>query len=451
MKKANFFGFVLSVAMAVAASQAVARIGDPPKQQPAPTKKVDAPAQKKSESGSKGSFGMASSGGNSRSDLAAQVKAREAAQQQAQQAAAKRAQEDAARASQQQQILAQKQAEQARAQQQAAEQARLAAIRSQQQAQQTATLNAQREAQREAQRLAEQNEAQARLIRDQQRAIAAQQDALRYRNNPQYGGYNGGYVSAEEAARRARNGAVAGAAVGGVVGYEVGKHSAEGNVQVQPGQVYQQAQTAPVAPAPVTAPVQTAPYVPAASPEKSSGSGFGVFLFIILLIGGGVAVYFFVNNKKKAVSKNSYAPETADSFAAKQSPEVVNTVAEPDVQVYDNRPVQDAALIQDVTEFFGKLQSYYNTKNAEALTALTSSQMLTSIKEAFVTGGHVVTEFSNVYVSLEEVKDTEVSALIEADAREVIDGEVSQYRLREIWTMKREAFGLVLDGITRLD
>ena len=85
------------------------------------------------------------------------------------------------------------------------------------------------------------------------------------------------------------------------------------------------------------------------------------------------------------------------------------------------------------------------------MTALTSSQMLTSIKEAFVTGGHVVTEFSNVYVSLEEVKDTEVSALIEADAREVVDGEVSQYRLREIWTMKREAFGLVLDGITRLD
>ena len=449
MKKANFFGFVLSVAMAVAASQAVARIGDPPKQPPAPTKKVDAPAQKKTDSGSKGSFGMASSGGNSRSDLAAQVKAREAAQQQAQQAAAKRAQEDAARASQQQQILAQKQAEQARAQQQAAEQARLAAIRNQQQAQQTATLNAQREAQREAQRLAEQNEAQARLIREQQRAIAAQQDALRYRNNPQYGGYNGGYVSAEEAARRARNGAVAGAAVGGVVGYEVGKHSTEGNVQVQPGQVYQQTQTAPVAPAPVTAPVQTAPYVPAATPEKSSGSGLGVFLFIILLIGGGVAVYFFV--KKKEVSKNSYSSEPTDSFAVKQSHEVVSPAAEPVVQPYDNRPAQDAELIQDVTEFFGKLQSYYNTKNAEALTALTSSQMLTSIKEAFVTGGHVVTEFSNVYVSLEEVKDTEVSALIEADAREVIDGEVSQYRLREIWTMKREAFGLVLDGITRLD
>lgn len=442
MKKSRFFSFVLSVALALAASQSMARIGDPPKKDTAPK---SAPA-KKAESPSKGSFGMASSGGNSRTDLAAQVKAREAAQKQAQQDAARKTQEDAARAQaarQQQQLLAQQQAAQARLQQQqaeaaraqAAEQARLAALR----APQVSQLNAQREAQR----LADQNEAQARLIRQQQRALDAQQDALRYRNNSSYGGY----VSAEEAARRARNGTLAGAAggaaVGGVVGYEMGKHNSDGTIQSQQGQVYQQA---PVAPSVV--PTQTAPYVAPVTASQEKSSGFGTVLVVLLLIAGlgGVVFFFISRNKNSAPSKvdSNFKPSiqpTPDAPAVSVAP----------AQTFDNRPAQNAELIQDITEFFGKLQAYYNTKNAEALTALTSSQMLSSIKEAFVTGGHVVTEFSNVYISLEEVKDTEVSALIEADAREIVDGEVSNYRLREIWTMKRETFGLVLDGITRLD
>lgn len=450
MKNVRIWSFVLSVAMALTTSQAMARIGDPPKQQP--TKSVTTPAPaKKADSSSKGSFGMASNGGNSRSDLAAQVKAREDAQKQAQQNAARKAQEDAQRAQaakQQQHLLAQQQAEQARVQRaQAAEQARIDSLR----AQQAAQLNAQREAQR----LADQSAAQARLIREQQRTIAAQQDAMRYRTNPTFGSANGGYVSAEEAARRARNGTLAGAAggaaVGGVVGYEMGKHSADGNVQVQQGQVYTESTPPIVPPVVAQAPITTPAPVPVVVREQSSnssGSGFGWFV-VGILVAGGVG-YFVYRNMQKNGSNS--VPASNDAYQAPPSnANVVQQAAAPVEQAYDNRPAQNAELIQDIVEFFTKLQAYYNAKNAEALTALTSSQMLTSIKEAFVTGGHVVTDFSNIYVSLEEVKDAEVSALIEADARETVDGEVSEYRLREIWTMKREAFGLVLDGITRLD
>lgn len=418
---------VLAVIAGISLTASARIPGENPNKQP--QKPTPVQVQKKEEP-KKSSFGITnSSAGNNRADIAARVQQREAEKLQAQRQA------DAQRQAAQEAAAQRQAAQQLAAQRQAAQQAQAAAAKPQPAPIQPAP-----------------QPWQQTNTNSQSQGRWAGTSA----NNPP----PAGYVSEEEARRRARNAAVGGAAggtvVGGVVGYEAGR-AAERNSRVEYGQQYptqqypqyptqQQYPAQPPVmqqPAPQVIPVPV-PVAPRTVPANSSsgGSGFGTVLVILLIIGVGVAIYFGIKAMSKKPATSSYTPVEPQRSSEPVSQQV-SAYEAPAPSAYASKEYQDPAQKAELIEFFLRLQGFYNTKNAEALTAMTSPAMLSAIKEAFVSNGFVASDFSNVDVSIEENSDTHVVAFFEADCTD----SNGTTRLKEVWNIKKDAFGYILDGI----